>query len=60
MPRPAMFATAVVLIVLLVVLLSSGGGTHRTLRSPAPPPRAGDPLSQQLFYLDREISRARR
>jgi serine/threonine protein kinase len=60
MPRPAMFATAVVLIVLLVVLLSSGGGTHRTLRSPSPPPRAGDPLSQQLFYLDREISRARR
>jgi eukaryotic-like serine/threonine-protein kinase len=60
MPLPAVLATAAVLIALVVVLLTSGGGTHSTSSSLSPPPSAAAPLNQQLSYLDRAISRARR
>ena len=59
MPWPALLATAVVLVVLIVVLLTSAGGTH-TSPSLSSPPSAGASLNQQLSYLDRAISQARR
>lgn len=59
-PWPALFATAAVLVVLIVVLLTSGGGTHRTSPPLSSPPSAGASLNQQLSYLDRAISQARR
>jgi eukaryotic-like serine/threonine-protein kinase len=59
-PRSALFATAVVFVVLIVVLLTGGGGTHRTSPTVSRPPSAGAPLTQQLSYLDRAISQARR
>lgn len=57
---PAALAVAVALIVLLVVLLSVGGGTQRSSPSLTRPPAASAPLNQQLSYLERAISRARR
>jgi serine/threonine protein kinase len=59
-PMPAMLLAGLLLVVVLVVIATSSGGSNHTSSSPPRPPSSGAPLTQQLSYLDREISRARR
>jgi serine/threonine protein kinase len=60
LPLPAVLLGAVVLVVLVILLASGSGGSHRPSFSVPRPPSAGAPLTQQLSYLDRAISLARR